>query len=87
MRVVLLPQVEEILAKRGSGSSLEYKVKWAKHKESTWEPASNLEGAATEAIDAFKAKLAEKRKSAGGDKKAEKATGGAPEKPEKGDGS
>ena len=64
-------EVEEIVAQRGSGASLEYKVKWAKWRDSTWEPAENLVGA-TEALEAFaeRRKLKKQRKSQGGEDEA-----------------
>ena len=52
LRMEIRYEVEAILAHRGSGSSLEYLVKWAKWRETTWEPAENLEGA-TEVLKAY----------------------------------
>jgi uncharacterized membrane protein YgcG len=52
LRMEIRYEVEAILAHRGSGSSLEYLVKWAKWREITWEPAENLEGA-TEVLKAY----------------------------------
>ena len=52
LRMEIRYEVEAILAHRGSGGSLEYRVKWAKWKESTWEPAENLAGA-TEALKVY----------------------------------
>ena len=52
LRMEIRYEVEAILAHRGNGSSLEYLVKWAKWRETTWEPAENLEGA-TEVLKAY----------------------------------
>ena len=54
-------EVEELLSHRGKGATLEYHVKWAKWKETTWEPAENLVGA-TEALQAYHEKRAAARK-------------------------
>jgi hypothetical protein len=71
LRMEIRYEVEEIIAQRGTGSTLEYKVKWAKWREATWEPAENMVGAA-EALEAFaeKRKLKKQRKSQGGDEEA-----------------
>ena len=60
LRMEIRYEVEEIVGQRGSGSSLEYKVKWAKWREATWEPHENLVGA-SEALEAWKAKRLEKK--------------------------
>jgi len=52
LRMEIRYEVESILAHRGSGASLEYEVKWAKWRETTWEPAKHMEGAA-EALKAY----------------------------------
>ena len=36
LRMEIRYEVEEIVAHRGKGASLEYKVKWAKWREATW---------------------------------------------------
>ena len=46
-------QVEAILAHRGSGAGLEYEVKWAKWRETTWEPAENIVVGASEILEAY----------------------------------
>ena len=52
LRMEIRYEVEAILAHRGSGSDVEYQVKWAKWRETTWEPKANLLGA-TEVLQAY----------------------------------
>ena len=61
LRMEIRYEVEEIISHRGTGSSLEYHVKWAKHKEMTWEPAENIVGA-NEALEAYQEKRKEKKR-------------------------
>ena len=52
LRMEIRYEVEKLLSHRGKGAALEYHVKWAKWRETTWEPAENLVGA-TEALQAY----------------------------------
>jgi hypothetical protein len=38
-------EVQEVVSHRGSGSRLEYQVRWCGYSDTTWEPANNLAGA------------------------------------------
>lgn len=55
--------VERIIAKRGSGSNLQYRVKWQNSKTLTWEPVINVSHLKDE-INAFEEKHQQQQKQA-----------------------
>lgn len=79
LRMEIRYEVEEITAHRGTGSKLEYNVKWAKWKEKTWEPAENLVGC-DEVIQAYhERRKNKKRKSMEGGEGGGEGSGAAKE--------